>query len=474
MTQELSDKKNFAKKSYLTDNEKLKLITHVEKYGKRFVVHRRDSHHMAFSYLANLMKCEKSHTNMERINEHDIDSQTEYHQYYHFLSESKWDYQSVNDCTMLQTSDLLEQIKIKDGKPTGLIIDESSHLKKGDESVGVARQYAGVAGKVDNCQVAVYCSLTNGENSTLIDTALFLPQKWIDDHDRCDKAHIPDDKRTFKTKPELALEMIKAKVALGVKFDWIGGDGLYGHNSELTRGLDEEGLFYVLDIHKDETIFLEEPSFSIPKKKSKKAGRTPTKTMPNVEAKRVDIYGKELKESDFEQVTVRKTAKGWKHVMVHTVAIWHWNGVEEKAIARTLVITKTVGNNPKIKFSFSNGKVDEYTKQEYAYFQCSRYWVERNFDDAKNELGLSGYQVRGWLAWHHHQALVMMACLYLMKIRMEEKPNYELMSVRDARIMIIAHIYADQKTITILHQQMLERHKHRKKDIERYYKNEDS
>ena len=471
MTQELSDKKNFAKKSYLLDNEELKLISLVEMYEKRFVVHRRDSTQVAISYLTNLMKCEKSHTNMERIKEHDIDSETEYHQYYHFLSESKWDYQSVNECTMLQASNLLQEIKIKNGKPTGLIIDESAHLKKGNESVGVARQYAGVVGKVDNCQVAVYCTLTNDENSTLIDTALFLPQKWVDDKKRCDKAHIPDNKRIFKTKPELALEMIKTKVALGVKFDWIGGDGLYGHNSELTRGLDKEGLFYVLDIHKDETIFLEEPIFSIPKK-NKKKGRTPTNRMPNVEPFRVDKYCNELTDSDFEKVTVRKTAKGWKHVLVHTAAVWHWDGLEEKAKARTLVITKTLGKNSKIKFSFSNGKVDQYSKQEYAYFQCSRYWVERSFDDAKNELGLSGYQVRGWLAWHHHQALVMMACLYLMKIRYAEKPNYELMSVRDARIMIIAHIYADQKTITILHNQMLKRHKDRKRDIDRYYKNE--
>jgi SRSO17 transposase len=473
MTQELSDKKKFAEKSYLTDNKQLNLITHVGKYGKRFVVHRRDSHQMAFSYLSNLLRCEKSHTNMERMVEQDIDNETEYHQYYHFLSESKWDFQSVNECTMLQTSDLMEQIKLKNNKPTGLIIDESSHLKKGDESVGVARQYAGVAGKVDNCQVAVYCTLTNDENVTLIDTTLFLPQKWIDDKVRCDKAHIPEDKVVFKTKPQLALEMIKTKVALGVKFDWIGGDGLYGHNSELTRGLDEESLFYVLDIHKDETFFLQEPSFSIPKK-SKTKGRTPTKIKPNIDAIRVDKYNNELKVNDFEQVIVRKTAKGLKHVMVHIVAVWHWDGLEEKAKARTLVITKTLGKNPKIKFSFSNGKIEEYTNQEYAYFQSGRYWVERSLDDAKNELGLSGYQVRGWLAWHHHQALVMMASLYLMKIKLEEKPNYELMSVRDARIMIIAHIYADQKTITLLHNQMLKRHKDRKRDIDRYYKNEDS
>jgi hypothetical protein len=170
-------------------------------------------------------------------------------------------------------------------------------------------------------------------------------------------------------------------------------------------------------------------------------------------------------------VKIRKTAKGWKFVFVHIVAVWHWDGQEEKARARTLVITRTEEKNPKVKYSFSNGTITDYTKEEYAYFQCNRYWVERCFDDAKNELGLSGYQVRKWIAWQHHQALVMMACLYLLNVKIEQKPEYELMSIRDARIMIIAHLYSDDETIAKLHNQMLIRHKNRKRDIDRFYKN---
>lgn len=471
MSQELSDKKNFADKSYLIDNERVNLNSFVDKYDKLFVVHRRNVSYMAFSYLSGLLQCEKNHTNMERMVEKD--SLANYNQYYHFLSESKWDYKSVNEFTMLQVNDLMEQIKIKYKTPTGLIIDESSHLKKGDESVGVARQYAGVSGKVDNCQVAVYCSVTNNENATLIDTALFLPQKWVDNKDRCRKARIPTENMVFKTKPQLALEMIKRNKAIGLKFDWVGGDGLYGHNSELTRGLDEEGLFFVLDIHKDETIFLDEPTFTVPAKKEAR-GRKPTRVKPNIEPIRVDEYCKGLQVSDFQQVQVRKTAKGWKSVLVHVANVWHWNGLYDKAQSRTIVITKTMDKKTRVKYSFSNGKMNTYSQKEYAYFQCSRYWVERCFDDAKNELGLSGYQVRGWQAWHHHQSLVMMACLYLLQIRLEEKSNYELMSVRDARIMIIAHLYAGQKEITDLHNQMLIRHKKRKKDIDRHYKMKDT
>ncbi len=348
---------------------------------------------------------------MERMVE--VEPEQAYHQYHNFLSESKWDYQTVNKQTASEVSALMEKCKIRSGKPTGMIIDESSHLKKGKESVGISRQYAGVCGKVDNCQVAVYAALCNEDHAALIATELFLPEPWTTDKNRCDKAGIPRTERTFEIKPEKALKIIRAQIAAGTKFDWIGGDGLYGHNSELTRGLDEDNILYVLDIHKDELVYLNKPTFSIPAKKGSR-GANPTKLKADQPALRVDSYCQSLDESEWERVKVRKTAKGWKYVFVHTASVWHWNGEEKVARPRTLVITRTDDKNPKIKFSFSNGGVNEYSREEYAYFQCSRYWVERCFDDAKNELGLSGYQVRKWLAWQHHQSLVMMAGLYML------------------------------------------------------------
>jgi SRSO17 transposase len=270
----LSDKKNFAVSGYFSYENKNSFQSFFKEWKKHFKVYRRDNSEVAQSYIMGLMKCEKNHTNMERMVEQISDQS--YHQYYNFLSESKWDYKEVNKQTALETSALMKSCKAKSGKPTGFIIDESSHLKKGTESVGVARQYAGVSGKVDNCQVAVYSSLCNEENATIIDTQLFLTQKWIDDKERCNKACIPEEEQIFETKPERALKMIKSAVELGVEFDWIGGDGLYGHNAELTRGLDAENLFYVLDVHKDESIYLEEPTLSVPEKIGKR-GSNPSK-----------------------------------------------------------------------------------------------------------------------------------------------------------------------------------------------------
>jgi SRSO17 transposase len=300
---------------------------------------------------------------------------------------------------------------------------------------------------------------------------LFLPEKWTNDKARCDKAGIPASEQIFQTKPQKALSIIKANVKLGVEFDWIGGDGLYGHSTELTHGLDQEGLFYVLDVHKDELIYLEEPTFSIPQRKGEK-GKIPTKLKADKIPFRIDDYCKSITNEQWEKVKIRKTTKGWKYVFAHTVTIWHWDGKEAKARRRTLVITRTQETNPKIKYSFSNGEINQYTKEEYAYFQCSRYWVERSFDDAKNELGLSGYQVRKWNAWQHHQTLTMMAGLYMLTLKVARKPEYELMSLRDTRIMIIAQLFSDQETVAKLHEQMQIRHKNRKRDIDRYYKDE--
>jgi SRSO17 transposase len=114
--------------------------------------------------------------------------------------------------------------------------------------------------------------------------------------------------------------MIKSNLKLGVKFDWIGGDGLYGHNTELTRGLDKENLFYVLDVHKDELIYLEEPSFSIPPKQGKRRA-SPTKIKADKPSILVDFYCNSLVENQWDKVEVRKTAKGLKFVFAHTVAV---------------------------------------------------------------------------------------------------------------------------------------------------------
>ena len=115
---------------------------------------------------------------------------------------------------------------------------------------------------------------------------------------RCKAAGIPLADQKFQTKPELALKLIQRAIEAGVEFDFIAGDGLYGHNAELTRALDNLNQFYVLDVHKDETIFLSEPTFSIPERKGNK-GKTPTKIHPDIESIQLQNYMKSLEDKDF-------------------------------------------------------------------------------------------------------------------------------------------------------------------------------
>jgi SRSO17 transposase len=358
--------------------------------------------------------------------------------------------------------------KAKDGLPTGIIVDDSATVKTGNDSVGVGRQYAGVVGKVENCQTGVYLSMCHDTSATLVNERLFLPEAWTDDPKRCKKADIPEEARQHKTKPQLALEMIDELDNLGTQWDWIGGDGLYGHCYELTTELDERNLLYVLDVHKDELISVEEPQIAVPPRTHAK-GRTPTKPQADREPIRLDRYCAKLSADDWELVKIRKGEKGWLKRPVHVANVWVWDGKEERARRRTVVISKTPGRKPKTKYSFSNGTIADYSVQEYAYFQAQRYWVERCVDDAKNELGLSDYQVRKWKGWHHHHALVMMASLFLLKERFRQKNTVPLMSLRDARLLIIARLFGTDEDVETCLDQMQARHEKRQKSIDWWY-----
>ena len=391
-----------------------------------------------------------------------------YRQYQHFLSTSSWDPVPVLHQIARDMSAVCVTQKAKTGLPTGVLVDESATVKKGNASVGVGRQYAGVVGKVENCQVGVYASLCHDTSATLVNERLFLPEPWANDPNRCEKAGIPEEAQQHQPKPQLALEMIDELDNLGIQWDWIGGDGLYGHSYELTTGLDERGLLYVLDVHKDELIFEEEPRIAVPPR-THAHGPTPTKLRADREPIRLDRYCAKLPKDSWERVKIRKSQKGWLNRQVHVATVWVWDGKEAFARRRTLVISKTLGRKPKTTYSFSNGTLEDYTVQEYAYFQAQRYWVERCFDDAKNELGMSDYQVRKWQGWHHHHALVMMASLFLLKERLSQKEAVPLMSLRDARLLMIARLFGTDEEVDTCLTQMRGRHEKRQKSIDWWY-----
>jgi len=155
MKQKRPEKKNFVFKLQSRYLDKKSLSTLIYRaYDGVFRVYRKSRTRVAIEYLSGLLQCEKGHENMERMVEKVTNS--DYKRYIHFLSGSKWSYQDANHITMKQADSLLREQKKKSGRPTGFIFDETSHLKKGNKSVAVARQYAGVVGKVDNCQISVH------------------------------------------------------------------------------------------------------------------------------------------------------------------------------------------------------------------------------------------------------------------------------------------------------------------------------
>lgn len=462
----VSEKKNhFSTKNTCMSIDYLRSC--VNNFSVFFKAHRFDNMGTAFNYIKGLLKCNKGEANMERMEE-EVDS-SEYRAYQQFISNSNWDAEGLREQIAIESSELLHSQSKITGKPTGYIIDESGHLKKGTKSAGVSRQYAGVAGKVDNCQVGVYSSLVNQNNATIINERLFLPKKWIDDIERCNSAGIPEEFISFKTKPELALEMLKQDIERGVRLDWVDGDGLYVHNYEFCKGLDELNQFFVLDVHKDEKVFLEKPILKVPVRTSNK-GRKPEKLKANIEAVRLDKLIENINPEQWHLEEIRDTTTGKLLLYIYKIDVWSWNEVEEKARKRTLIITKTTDKTPKIKYSFSNGAINEYTHKEYGYFVAQRYWVERTFDDAKNELGMSDYQVRKWKGWHNHMSLIMLASLFIMKQKIDNVKKTPLLSFRDARILIILQIFGTKEEVEKRMQQMEKRHRKRKYDIELKYR----
>jgi SRSO17 transposase len=397
---------------------------------------------------------------MEQMSE--IVKDADYHQIQHFISESPWNARTVMDSVAEDTNKLFS-----DFEEVYLLFDESAHTKKGAKSVGVARQYSGQLGKVDNCQVAVYGALSADKYCSLIDGRLYLPQEWTSDKSRCKSAGIPTTEIKYKTKLELALEMIAYQKQKGTRFHWIGGDGLYGHDSKFRSSIDSMDLLYMLDIHSTDGVYIEKPNISIPSKQSKR-GRKPTLPKADKTRSKACDIAKELTQQEWKTYTVRDTAKGPLVIDVWVQEVYTWDEEQTSCRKELLVIrrSKNEDGEYEYKYSLSNADINKYSWLQLARAQAQRYFVERGFEDAKQEAGMSQYQVRGWLAWHHHITLVMLSMLFVLTEKIEYKNEYPLLSARDVRD-IIARTYAQQENVLEI---MILRHKRRQDDIDRYYR----
>jgi SRSO17 transposase len=243
-----------------------------------------------------------------------------------------------------------------------LIIDESGWAKKGNKSVVVGWQYCGNLGKVYNSQVAVFACLSNGDFASMVDARLYLPADWCDDPVRCDEAGIPMENRAFKTKLELAVDIINQQVETGLSFDFIGADGYYGNDVNFASTIEQLGYLYMVDIHSDQKVYLNRPELILPERKSNR-GRRPTRLKATEEDISVSEYIKTLQNSDWQTLKVRNTAKGKLTGHYHFARVYVWNTTANQVESRMLVIrkTKTGKKRVDIKYSFTNANLDQYT-----------------------------------------------------------------------------------------------------------------
>lgn len=398
--------------------------------------------------------------NMERMAEVVPESNDQTLQ--HFLSNSSWDERKVLDQLALDASSLLG------GRDdSGLVIDETAFAKKGSHSVGVCRQWNGRLGKVDNCQCGVFAALSNESVATLIDMRLYLPKEWVNDRARCDTAGIPREARTYKSKTALALEMIRYNRSLGVGFKWVGADGLYGQEPSFLRALEDDGEIFMADVHKDQPIYLEDPQPVVPAKTTRK-GRKRTKLVAQTKRYRVDQWRRSQPEEAWERLTLRDGTKGELQVEVLHTSVWLWDGKESAARHWHLIVRREVNAKHEYSYSLSNAPADT-PKLRLAQMQGQRFWVERSFQDGKSHAGLADYQVRGWRAWHHHMALVMLAMLFMLEERIAAHDECPLLSCADIEILLAHFLPRRDISVAEVIQQMQIRHRKRQASIDYAY-----
>lgn len=394
--------------------------------------------------------------NMERMEEHVVGADDQALQY--MLTEAQWGSRAVMDQVAQEANQLLG------GDECCLLVDESGFEKKGKHSVGVARQWNGRRGKVDNCQVGVFAALGCGARVTLIDFRLYLPESWSEDTSSCKNAGIPEAFRTFKTKSALALEMVRYQRQQGINFAWVGGDGGYGKEPAFLRGLEDMDEIFVVDVHKDQLIYLDDPGPVILLQKSNRRGRKASRYQAQTQAVRVDHWKEAQPEAAWQRVKLRDSTKGELIVEILHQRVWVWNKNEAHAHHWHLLVRRELNSPETCKYTLSNAPAETST-QQLAQMQGQRFWIERAFEDGKSASGMADYQARKWRSWHHHMALVSMAMLFMAEERELQREEIPLLSCNDIETLL--RIFLPRRDIDPdeIVRQMEKRHRRRQASI---------
>ncbi len=335
------------------------------------------------------------------------------------MSDDVWD-----EDTMRQTYHGLVAHEM--GDPDGvLIVDESGFIKKGQDSVGVARQYCGTLGKVDNCQVGVFAAYASRHGYALVDKRLFMPALWFSEAyaERRRKCKVPDEV-AFHTKPQLAADMVKALRNEGrLPFRYVVADCLYGNSPDFLDAIDAcVGVTTLVAVPADTRCWLQRPLTTAHtytykgEVHAKRVVASPTQTPLTVTA-----LAESLPSSAWYRRTVSEGTKGpIAYAFARTRVTLCKEGLPERTV--WLVIKRTLGASPTYAYYISNAPASTPLRL-FVWLSGIRWAIEQCFEETKTELGMAHYEVRKYPGWHHHILTSMLAHFFLwhLQIRVGKK-----------------------------------------------------
>jgi SRSO17 transposase len=270
------------------------------------------------------------------------------------------------------------------------VIDESGFVKKGECSAGVARQYCGRVGKVENCQVGVYLGYVAPQGHALLDRELYLPKEWCTDPVRREKAKIPASV-SFATKPQLALQMLERAWAEGLPIAWVVGDSTYGNSPDLRTAIAKAGRYYVMEIPKTARVRTD----------SQAAWQTVAALTVALPADAWTRYALNLSEQGLR----------WYDWTAQRVA-----SATDDLGEQWLLVRRSVSEPLDFTYCLSHA-ARETPLHVLAEVAGSRYHIEHLLEEAKGSTGLADYEVRTYPSWYRHMTLALMAHTWLTLLR---------------------------------------------------------
>jgi SRSO17 transposase len=336
-----------------------------------------------------------------------------------FISDIRWDEaQMVWNYHQLLADEM--------GDPEGvLMFDETGFVKKGQDSVGVARQYCGTLGKVENCQVGVFAGYASRHGYALVDKRLFLPEAWFGEAyaTRRTTCHVPPE-LPFQSKPQLAAAMLQTIVREGLlPFKYIVADCLYGNSPDFLAALDAcVGITALVAISSETRCWRQRPQTeekTYRYRREERAKRMVVSSGPAADT--VAAVAASLPASCWYQRTVSEGTKGpIEYAFARQRVTLCKEGLPERSV--WLVIKRTLGATPAYSYYISNAPVSTPWRL-LVWLSGVRWAIEQCFEESKTELGMAHYEIRKYPGWHHHMLTTMLAHFFLwhLKLRLGKK-----------------------------------------------------